>query len=108
MNDHTSYLSVGSYIVQSNVLRKYDLLCVGSGYGCYIGSQDITNDVTFWYNRLKGTYSWNTPKDVIIFNKKEKEEKRELRLRGFTTEQEAVATKLQGIWRGKKWSINFG
>ena len=45
---------MGSYVVRKSVLRKYDCLAVGSGYGCDQGSYDMTSDVTFWYNRIRG------------------------------------------------------
>ena len=54
INDLNSYLSVGSYVVRKSVLRKYDCLAVGRGYGCDQGSYDMTSDVTFWYNRIRG------------------------------------------------------
>ena len=103
----SSYLAVGSVVVRSNVLRKYDCLCVGSGWGCNRGSMDRTWDVFFWYNKLKGTFSWATPKDVAQMDRNAWKEQRELRLRGFTTEQQQVAEKLQAIWRGKQMVVQF-
>ena len=62
INDLNSYLSVGSYVVRKSVLQKYDCLAVGSGYGCDQGSYDMTSDVMFWYNRIRG----KEPKKMLL------------------------------------------
>ena len=88
--------SIGSYIVRTSVLRKYDSYCINNTY-----------DVIFWYSRLRGTFSWETPQSVVQFDTNENKDNRELRLRGFTSEQERVAERLQAIWRGKKMIEQF-
>jgi len=56
---------------------------------------------------FQGTFSWDKPHDVITHDEEEWRCGRELRLRGFTSEQEAVAEKLQAVWRGKKMVEQF-
>ena len=96
LGHNVNVLSAGSWVVRKSVLRKYDCFCVGGTY-----------DVLFWCSRLRGTFTWEIPPDIVAHDKKEHMEERQLRLRGFTSDQERVAERLQAIWRGKKMVEQF-
>ncbi len=89
--------TAGSVLIRSEIYHgKYDLYRVAS-----------TWDVLFYYDRIRGTCSWDKPTEVAMTEARERIEDRQLRLRGFTAEQARVASKLQAAWRGKKMVEQF-
>ena len=59
-------------------------------------------DVKFYVHSITNKVQWNIPSDWTAQDKKEFEEREEIRKLGFTVKEDKVAKLLQAHWRGKK------